>query len=271
MNTHRMCIHIIAVVLFSFLSFIATVPAAAPPLTCDDASTPCLLGEQLPFSIGERCTYLIKMNIFNMTVGKLDLYLKEITTIRGHECYHVTGDIIPTGAIVKSMNYYAHEYFDEYFDTTTFEVIRIVTIKTESTLTNKVRIDVYPEKKEFHYKDHQYDFTKKYEYKLLGMMTMIYAVRVVRLNDTDHIRCSLLNGYNVEPIDAIVSYEGKIRTIAFNERSDVITVRHNAFGEQAIWLLDDDRRIPVRMKTIPIEVYLFGKVNLYLWLVKYSQ
>gem|GEM_PF-1942143 len=241
------------------------------PVSADEtaaSSTPI----RTPFSIGERIEFQVKINLFNMVVGNQWMVVKECKKIRGHQTYHIHAEIHSTKGVQKMFKYELHDIVDEYVDVTTFGMIKVHTQIHEGDFKNDVHVDVYPENKAYNYRDKRKDLWKNYKGTMVGLVGMLYYSRTLPLKMKDTFTISLLNGSDIRYLNILVEAKDKISAHGVKDKGKIQCIRARQIGNEnvSLWITDDSRYAPARMRTLTIKVAGLNFITITAWCTFYA-
>jgi hypothetical protein len=98
------------------------------------------MGRPLPFQVGEKLTYQVKVNFLH--AGSASMRILGAETIRGHPTYHAVFDL--SGGFLF---FHAHDHYETWFDTSDMVSIRHIQHIDESSYHSDRRYEFYPERK----------------------------------------------------------------------------------------------------------------------------
>lgn len=114
-------------------------PITAPPAVHGGTARPVAPAKamRMPFAVGEHLTYQAKLNFLN--AGTATMAVEGIDTVRGHHAYHTVFDLKGGLLFFKIRNHY-----ESWFDTTTFNSLRLIQNSQEGGKTDNRTYEFYP-------------------------------------------------------------------------------------------------------------------------------
>lgn len=233
----------------SFLTRSATIFAAAlfiaGSLPAQPATTVPGVPTAVPFSVGEELVFHAKFG--RLPAGTARMRVEGVDTVRGRAAYHVTF-VIDGGVLF----FRVHDRYDSWIDVETLSSLRHVQHISEGRYSRNTVYEIVPERGEYQRND---ESPRPTVANPLDDGSFIYAVRTagMRVGETQRVDRYFVPDKNPVVLTAV--------------REDTVTVDAGTFatiivrptiktggifsenGEAQLWLSNDDRRLPVQLKT----------------------
>ena len=237
---------------------------------------PVLADANIPFSVGERLSYDIKL--WKLKVGEMTSTVKEKIKINGQEVYRIVLDIESVGFAAKM--YTLKDRLFIYLDTSTLELRRAERYLHEGNWQAYISIDFDKTGSQAYFtrrsggKDGPIIVNKliKLSRPTLDATSLAYFIRAEELDGRKSINLNIL--YDSEPKAVEVGFMPKetVRLDGLGLFRTYVLKQLN-HGDTTLWLSDDDRRLPVKIVAVSIKVvgwkvidllaYLTGVENIY--------
>ncbi|MBU1077079.1 MAG: DUF3108 domain-containing protein [Spirochaetes bacterium] len=223
----------------------------------------------VPFKVGEYMEFEVR--VFNTSVAIQKVWVKGIVDIAGKKCFHIKADIETVKWVSKI--YHLHDVVDEYIDVNTLFPYQIKTKIEEGSWTNTVQIDIDRDKKILRYRDSKKGKDKEMEYKgeVVGLISMLYYARTIKPKKNEKVTFVLSNGDKIETIDAIVEdTKSKLTIKKMKKKFQAFLYKQVGGRNVALWISNDDLRLPIRMISIRLKLAGYGITNIEAWLNEYK-
>jgi hypothetical protein len=197
------------------------------------------------FAIGEELTF--KATFGGLPAGTARMKVEGIDTIRGRAAYHVSFAI--DGGII---GFRIRDRYESWMDVETLSSLRHRQEISEGRYHRSTTYEIYPELSKYRKND---DSLQMSVANPLDDGSFVYAVRAMSLNVGDTLRLDRYFRPDRNPVvltgvrrDSVKVGAGKFGSIVVRPR-----IRANGIfsenGDAEIWFSDDERRLPVRIKT----------------------
>jgi hypothetical protein len=229
------------VVFVAMVAFAARASAQAP--TAESAKSVAVAA--VPFTVGEEL-------VFHATFGKLSagtarMRVEGIDTVRGRTAYHVVFSI--DGGIPF---YRVHDRYESWIDRETLSSLRHVQQISEGRYKRNTTYEIFPDRAEFQKND---EAPQASVANPLDDGSFIYAIRAAAVRVGETRRDDRYFRPDRNPV------------VLTGLRDDTVTVRAGKFattvvrptiktggifaenGEAQVWFTNDERRLPVQLKT----------------------
>jgi uncharacterized protein DUF3108 len=230
--------------LLSALVFQAASPAPATPVAGH------------PFAVGEKLSYTAKLGM--LTLGSGSLEVASIDTVRGVESYRLRFRLQG-----KTMFYSLDDVLESWIGTSDLNSRRFVQDFVENDKTTKRQYEIYPDSG--FYREHGRDTTRATPAAPLDDAAFFYFVRLTPLEvgkkytydryfrkDKNPVTIEVLKREKMELPDG-----SKVQCLILHPTIDTKGL-FSKRSETRIWLTDDDRRLPVQIRT----KFPFGTITL---------
>ena len=248
-----------------FIAFALGLAAVSPPGALAQAPVPWLrpaepLATPVPFAVGERLEYKVKLGIFNAGEGSLEV--AAIDSIRGNPAYHAIMRI--DGGVLFAR---VHDEFQTWFDTRTLTSHRFIQDQNEVGSERYRHYEMFPERGVWERRDDE-EVGDMPTSLPLDDISFIYFLRTLPLEVGDVYTFDRYFKETGNPVVIRVLRKeekevpaGIFKTIVVQP---IIRTRgiFGEGGEAELYFSDDDRRALVYMKSnIPV---LPGSLTLHL-------
>ena len=240
----RAAARVLTVLLLAPLYIDAATPlrAQTPPAATEanaERSTP------VPFTVGEELVY--RASFGKLPAGTARMRVQGIDTVRGHEAYHVA--FIVDGGIPF---FRVHDRYESWIDVQTLSSLRYTQSISEGRYHRETTYEFFPERAEYQKNDEP---PQPSVVNPLDEGSFIYAARVANIHVGDTLRVARYFVPDRNPVTFI------------GDRTDTIDVRAGSFvaivvrpsirtsgmfaesGDAQVWFSNDERRVPVQVKT----------------------
>lgn len=199
----------------------------------------------VPFTVGEELVFHAKFGAF--PAGTARMRVEGVDTVRGHAAYHVTFAI--DGGILF---FRVHDRYDSWIDVETLSSLRYVQHISEGRYSRNTNYVIMPERGEYQKNDETPQPTVA---NPLDDASFIYAIRSADMRVGDTLRVDRYFVPDKNPVvltglreDTVTVGAGTFATIVVRPtiKTDGIFSEN---GEAQVWLSNDDRRLPVQLKT----------------------
>jgi hypothetical protein len=226
------------------LAFQAASPAPAAPVVAH------------PFAVGEKLSYSAKLGM--LTLGSGTLEVAAIDTVRGVESYRLRFRLQG-----KTMFYSLDDMLESWMGTSDLNSRRFVQDFVENDKATKREYDIYPDSG--YYRERGRDATSATPAEPLDDAAFFYFVRLTPLEvgkkytydryfrkDKNPVTIEVLKREKMELPDG-----SKVQCLILHPTIDTKGL-FSKRSETRIWLTDDDRRLPVQIRT----KFPFGTITL---------
>ena len=199
----------------------------------------------VPFSVGEELVFHAKFGIFS--AGTARMRVEGIDTVRGRPAYHVTFAV--DGGIPL---FHVHDRYDSWIDVVTLSSLRHEQHVSEGRYHRNTTYEIMPESGEYKKNDEP---ARPSVENPLDDGSFIYAVRAagIRVGETRRDDRYFIPDRNPVILtgvreDTVTVGAGTFATTVVRPtiKSGGIFSEH---GEAQVWFTNDDRRLPVLLKT----------------------
>jgi hypothetical protein len=216
-------------------------PLHAQPATAAAIASP----PSVPFAVGEEL-------VFHATFGKLPagtarMRVEGIDTVRGRTAYHVVFAI--DGGIPF---FRVHDRYESWIDVQTLSSLRHTQSISEGRYHRNTTYEFFPERAEYQKNDEEPRQSVK---DPLDDGSFIYAVRVAGVRAGDTIRNERYFVPDRNPVVLTGLREDTVKVRAGTFATTVVrpTIKSGGIfaenGDAQVWFTNDDRRLPVQVKT----------------------
>jgi uncharacterized protein DUF3108 len=230
--------------LLAVLAFQAASPAPATPVVSH------------PFAVGEKLSYTAKLGM--LTLGSGTLEVAALDTVRGVESYRLKFRLQG-----KTMFYSLDDVLESWMGTSDLNSRRFVQDFVENDKVTKRQYEIYPDSG--FYREHGRDTTRATPAEPLDDAAFFYFVRLTPLQvgkkytydryfrkDKNPVSIEVLKREKMELPDG-----SKVQCLVLHPTIDTKGL-FSKRSETRIWLTDDDRRLPVQIRT----KFPFGTITL---------
>jgi hypothetical protein len=221
----------------------AASPAAPPPAS-------------YPFAVGEKLSYTAKLGM--LTLGSGSLEVASVDTVRGVESFRLRFRLKG-----KTMFYSLDDVLESWIGTSDLNSRRFVQDFVENEKTTKRHYEIYPDSG--YYREQGKDVTRETPADPLDDAAFFYFVRVTPLEvgkkytydryfrkDKNPVTIEVMKRERMELPDG-----SKVQCLVLHPTIDTKGL-FSKRSETRIWLTDDDRRLPVQIRT----KFPFGTITL---------
>jgi hypothetical protein len=221
------------------------------------ASSPAVpLPTSYPFAVGEKLSYTAKLGM--LTLGSGSLEVASVDTVRGVESFRLRFRLKG-----KTMFYSLDDVLESWIGTSDLNSRRFVQDFVENDKTTKRHYEIYPDSG--YYREHGKDVTRETPADPLDDAAFFYFVRVTPLEvgkkytydryfrkDKNPVTIEVMKRERMELPDG-----SKVQCLVLHPTIDTKGL-FSKRSETRIWLTDDDRRLPVQIRT----KFPFGTITL---------
>lgn len=231
------------------------VAATLSPISASFAQT-----KPAPFMVGEELTFKAQFGVF--PAGTARMRVSSIDTVRGRPAYHITFTI--DGGIP---GFRIRDRYESWMDVETLASLRHTQHISEGRYRRNTTYEIFPELGQYQKNDEPVQASVD---NPLDDGSFVYAVRAMTIGVGDTLRVDRYFRPDRNPVVLIGSRREEVSVKAGTFSSIVIQPRIKAngiFGENGdaeIWFSDDERRLPLRIKS------RFAKFSLNLSLESYT-
>ncbi|MDD3626422.1 MAG: DUF3108 domain-containing protein [bacterium] len=195
--------------------------------------------------------YLVfSLNYMGMKAGYGTLEVVSRTNYNGQECYYIKSRA--RSAPFFDFFYKVRNDYESYFDVNSFATLRFVEHQRESKHKADREIEFYPDRSILIYKNKEYPIPKNVK----DVLASFYFVRAQNLkvgSEVSLLSNSKTKNYKLnvkvvgeEKLDTIL---GKVNTLIIEPDLKYESGIFKATGALHIWVTDDERHIPVQIKS----------------------
>lgn len=222
----------------------------------------------IPFKVGEYLEY--EISAFGIKVATQKTKVVKITNISDKETFYIKTEIKTTPEISKI--YFLHDVIESFIDTKTLLPIKIHTIIREGKWRNEIFIDIDQENQNLIYRDKKGEFKLNFNEKLVGLESVLFYLRVLNYSENDTLKLAVSKKREIIYIKAKVKQNYEKLYIKPLKREVNTIYYESEGGEKAgIWLTADEKRIPVKIKSVLIPIGDYGVISFVNKLVKYRE
>ncbi len=225
-----------------------------------------------PFETGETMEYDIEA--LGLDAAKQKIVVEEMTNINGRDAFRIHSWIRTTS--FGDAFYKMRDETLTYIDAETYTVLKMIDKKQEGDwkndtfITNDIGAHVY------YLNDRHGPMTKSYNPPLLDLVAMIYYGRTIDLQLDKKYSFEIIDGRSIRRIDTIVSDKFERKEPAIGKaKFSMIKIKEiktdSKSKDVAIWLTNDERRIPVRIISMKIKLLGISLGNVQCVLKKYKK
>ena len=221
------------------------------------ASSPAVpLPTSYPFAVGEKLSYTAKLGM--LTLGSGSLEVASVDTVRGVESFRLRFRLKG-----KTMFYSLDDVLESWIGTSDLNSRRFVQDFVENDKTTKRHYEIYPDSG--YYREQGKDVTRETPADPLDDAAFFYFVRVTPLEvgkkytydryfrkDKNPVTIEVMKRERMELPDG-----SKVQCLVLHPTIDTKGL-FSKRSETRIWLTDDDRRLPVQIRT----KFPFGTITL---------
>ena len=227
----------------------ATITAAAlfiaGSLPAQPATAVPGLPAPVPFTVGEELVFHAKFG--KLPAGTARMRVEGVDTVRGRAAYHVAF------AIDGGLPFFrVHDRYDSWIDVETLSSLRHVQRISEGRYSRNTTYEIMPERGEYQRND---DPPRPTVANPLDDGSFIYAVRMagMRVGETQRVDRYFVPDKNPVVLtgvreDTVTVDAGTFATIVIRPTIKTSGI-FSENGEARVWLSNDDRRLPVQLKT----------------------
>jgi hypothetical protein len=227
----------------------ATITAAAlfiaGSLPAQPATAVPGLPAPVPFTVGEELVFHAKFG--KLPAGTARMRVEGVDTVRGRAAYHVAF------AIDGGLPFFrVHDRYDSWIDVETLSSLRHVQRISEGRYSRNTTYEIMPERGEYQKND---DPPRPTVANPLDDGSFIYAVRMagMRVGETQRVDRYFVPDKNPVVLtgvreDTVTVDAGTFATIVIRPTIKTSGI-FSENGEARVWLSNDDRRLPVQLKT----------------------
>lgn len=246
----------------NFLVRAATAVAAAlfiaAPLRAQTATTaPGLSIAPVPFAVGEELVFRATFGV--LPAGTARMRVEGIDTVRGRSAYHVVFTLDGGVPLFR-----VHDRYESWIDLETLSSLRHQQQVSEGRYKRNTTYEIFPERAEFRKNDEEPQASVS---NPLDDGSFIYAVRAAAVRVGETRRDDRYFRPDRNPVVLTGLREDTVTVGAGTFATTVVrpTIKTGGIfaesGEAQVWFTNDDRRLPVQVKT------KFSKFSLTLSLV----
>lgn len=230
---------------------VGLLQAAASP-----EPTPLVRADTLPFGVGEKLSYSAKLGMLNLGSGSLEV--ASIDTVRGVESYRLRFRLRGRNAF-----YELDDVLESWVGTSDLVSRRFLQDFEENNKTTRRQYEIYPDSGFF--RQHGRDTTFATPAQPLDDAGFFYFVRVTPLEVGKTYKYDRYFRKDKNPVTIAVLKREKLQ-LPDGTRVNCLVLHpvietkglFSKRSETRIWLTDDERRIPVQVRT----KFPFGTVTL---------
>jgi hypothetical protein len=215
------------------------------PLFIDASPLRAQTGPAVPFTVGEEL-------VFRATFGKLPagtarMRVEGIDTVRGRPAYHLVFSV--DGGILF---FRVHDRYESWMDVETLSSLRFTQHIAEGRYHRETTYELYPERCEYQKNDEP---PQPSVANPLDDGSFIYAARIANIRVGDTVRASRYFVPDKNPVTFIGARVDTVEVGAGIFTTTVIrpSIKTNGLfsenGEAEVWFSNDDRRVPVQVRT----------------------
>ncbi|MGE5730712.1 MAG: DUF3108 domain-containing protein [Gemmatimonas sp.] len=227
----------------------ATIAAAlfiAGPLPAQPATTaPATSAARVPFTVGEELVFHATLGV--LPAGTARMRVEGIDSVRGRAAYHVVFAI--DGGIPF---FRVHDRYESWIDVETLSSLRHRQHISEGRYKRNTTYEIFPERAEFQKDDEPAQASVA---NPLDDGSFIYAVRVAGVRVGETRRDDRYFRPDRNPVVLTGVREDTVTVGAGTFATTVVrpTIKTNGIfsenGEAQVWFTNDERRLPVQLKT----------------------
>ena len=216
--------------------------------------------QRAPFQVGEELTFKAQFGF--LPAGSARMRVAGIDTVRGREAYHITFAI--DGGVI---GFRIHDRYESWMDVETLSSLRHTQHISEGRYHRNTTYEIYPELGLYRKNDEALQSSVS---NPLDDGSFVYALRAISIEVGDTLSVDRYFRPDRNPVVLIGARRESVDVGAGQFSSIVIRPKIKAngiFGENGeaeVWFSDDERRIPLRIKS------RFAKFSLNLSLESYS-
>ena len=233
----------------AMLGIVAPLFIDASPLrgqiaaTADARSQPTAAA--VPFAVGEELVFRAAFG--KLPAGHARMRVEGIDTIRGRPAYHLAFTV--DGGIPF---FRVHDRYDSWMDQETLSSLRFTQHIAEGRYHRETTFELYPERAEFRKNDGE---PQESVANPLDDGSFIYAARIANIRVGDTLRA---NRYFIPDKNPVVFIGDRVDTINVGAGTfNTVVIRpsiktsgmFSQNGEAQVWFSDDERRVPVQVRT----------------------
>jgi hypothetical protein len=214
----------------------------------------------VPFTVGEEMVYKASFGVF--PAGTARMRVDGIETVRDRQAYHLVFTI--DGGIP---GFRIHDRYDSWVDVETLSSLRHRQEISEGRYTRNTTYEIYPERAQYQKNDEPMQQSVD---NPLDDGSFVYAVRTIPLQVGETARLDRYFRPDRNPVTLTGLRTESVRVGAGTFDAIVVSpsIKANGLfsenGNAEIWFTDDERRLPVKIKS------KFAKVSLTFAMQKYT-
>jgi hypothetical protein len=223
-----------------------------------------------PFEAGEEMNFEIRALGWKAAWQKVRV--EELTTMNGRPAWRITS-VLRTYPAVEIF-YRLHDDSTTWLDAQTFQVLKVISKQEEGNWKNEAFITNSPTRQVVHYLDkHKGLKILKYEPPVLDLIGMIYYGRTLDLTLGKIYTFHIIDGPKLRKVRTLVARRDTRRTSpGYPDRKvPLLMLEEMGDSDVAVWFSDDNRKVPVRIRTMKIELAGIALGNIESILVKYKE
>jgi hypothetical protein len=198
-----------------------------------------------PFAVGEELVFKATFGI--LPAGTARMRVESIDTVRGRPAYHITFAI--DGGII---GFRIHDRYESWMDVETLSSLRHTQRISEGRYHRNTTYEIYPELGQYKKNDEPMESSVE---NPLDDGSFVYALRALSIAVGDTIRVDRYFRPDRNPVVLVGARRERIDVGAGSFSSLVIrpSIKANGIfgenGEAEVWFSDDERRIPLKIKS----------------------
>jgi len=214
-------------------------------------------------------TFDIRALGFN--AAKQIVRVEGLTEIRGRKAWRISSFLRTYPSV--EIFYKMHDESTTWLDAETFQVLQVVSKQEEGDWKNEAFITNYPERGVVHYRDKRGFKQLYYKPPVLDLIGMIYYGRTLELELKKKYSFNIIDGPNLRNISATVTAKEKNKRVSSysSEKISLIVMNQDANPDVAVWFTDDEKKVPVRIRTMKIRLVGIDLGNIESVLIKYKE
>lgn len=223
-------------------------------------------GQKAPFAVGEEIEYVIRA--LGINAARHVMKVTHMTNINGRDAYVIFSKL-QTFSIVESI-YPMHDITYVCVDAENFQTLKVVSTKTEGSWHDRTHITVVPERSVIEYQDRKGSMEIPYEEPIVDLVGMLYYGRALDFEVGKRYSFSIIDYRKIKVIKARVALkESRYVSVVRKRKVDLLKIQALGDSDVAIWLTDDEWRIPVKVISMKIRLAGINVGNLQSLLTEY--
>lgn len=224
-----------------------------------------------PFRVGEEMTFEIRALGVNAAWQRVKV--EALEEVGGRKAWKITSVLRTFPAV--DVVYKMRDDSTTWLDAETSQVLRVVSRQEEGGWRNEAFITNDPTEAVVRYHDRRGSRRMAYEPPVLDLIGMIYYGRTLDLAVGRQYGFGIIDGPKILRVSARVTRRETRRTSPGYHPDPRVPLlmleRMDDPSRVAVWFTDDQRKVPVRIRTMPIELVGIKLGNIESVLVKYKE